>query len=44
MVKVDLNGSNDERNTRYLSLTAKNRSFDFFWVNEHSKWMWKYSI
>lgn len=44
MVKVVLKGSNDERNTRYFSLTAKNRFFDFFWVNEHSKWMWKFSF
>lgn len=39
LVKVVIKGSNDERNSRYFSLTAKNRFFNFFWVNEHSKWM-----
>ena len=28
---------------RYFSLSAENNFFNFFWVNEHSGWMWYFS-
>jgi hypothetical protein len=44
VVKAIIMGLNDKKHTRYFSLTARNRYFDFFWVSEHSKWMWLFSI
>ena len=30
--------------TRYFSLTARNNFFDFFWVNEHSRLIWWFTV
>lgn len=44
MVKTVIRDSDKNENIRYFSLSARNRFFDFFWVNEHSKWKWFFSI
>lgn len=44
VVKTVIKGKDEQRKTRYFSLTSKNRFFDFFWVNEHSRWMWLFSF
>jgi phage-related protein len=44
MVKAVIRDSDKNENIRYFSLSASNRFFDFFWVNEHSKWKWFLSI
>jgi hypothetical protein len=44
LVKTVIRDSDKNEKTRYFSLSARNRFFDFFWVNEHSKWKWFFSI
>ena len=44
MVKAVIRDLDKNENIRYFSLSARNRFFDFFWVNEHSKWKWFFSI
>ncbi|NIP38271.1 MAG: hypothetical protein GWO07_03610 [Candidatus Dadabacteria bacterium] len=40
MVKAVIRGADKKESTRYFSLSAQNNFFDFFWVNEHSRWKW----
>jgi len=44
MTRVVMRDSEDVIRTRYFSLSAQNRFFDFFWVNEQSAWMWYLSF
>ncbi|NIT13696.1 MAG: hypothetical protein GTN99_05480 [Candidatus Dadabacteria bacterium] len=44
MVKAVIRDSDGRESTRYFSLSARNRFYDFFWVNEHSKWKWYLSF
>jgi hypothetical protein len=44
VAKTVIRQAGKEDQTRYFSLSARNRAFDFFWVNEHSQWMWMFSI
>lgn len=39
-----LRGADGQEQTRYFSLSAESRLYDFFWVNEHSRLMWAFSI
>lgn len=41
--KVVLDDGNNN-SPRYFSLSAENNIFDFFWVNEQSRWMWYFSF
>ncbi|NIW71820.1 hypothetical protein GWN15_23585 [candidate division KSB1 bacterium] len=43
VVKVVI-GDGSQGVPRFFSLSAENNMFDFFWVNEHSRWMWFFSI
>lgn len=44
VVKAVLRSSEGTEETRFFTLSAENRFFDFFWVNEYSRWMWFFSI
>lgn len=44
MVKAVLRDTENHERVCYFSLSARNRFFDFFWVNEHSKWKCFFSI
>ncbi len=44
MVKAVMRDADKNESTRYFSLSARNRFFDFFWVNEHSRWKWLLSF
>lgn len=44
VVKVVLRDTKQQHQTRYFSLSARNKFFDVFWVAEQSRWMWVLSI
>lgn len=44
VARVVLQDPDGNEEIRYFSLSAENRFFDFFWVNEHSRWMWTFSF
>jgi hypothetical protein len=44
VVKTVIHNTEKQQQPRYFSLSARNRFFNFFWVNEHSKWIWLFSI
>jgi hypothetical protein len=44
MVKIVSRDKNQQEQTRYFSLSARNKFFDFFWVAEQSRLLWMLSF